>query len=138
MNKVSKKILDLLKMCADASHCPVCENDLRPRYHCTTCEIDHMGKKCFRDGKHADDCLLWNTIQIQEKIKIKNRKKYPLRYSIQRYFDDWENKPTTTVVETGLTKKEAEEYIRKCEIADKKEYSACESICYSMHEGGTW
>lgn len=38
-------------------YCPFCGKDLRTRYDCKSCDIDHRGE-CLRDGKHADDCLV--------------------------------------------------------------------------------
>jgi hypothetical protein len=47
-------------------YCPYCGNDLRKRYDCEFCEIDHMGKDCFRDGKHEEGCLLIKHLSLVE------------------------------------------------------------------------
>lgn len=56
--KLYAELLQILKSCMNEIHCPVCGNDLRPKYHCEGCEIDHTGSECHRDGKHKENCLL--------------------------------------------------------------------------------
>lgn len=43
--------------------CPWCGNDLRKKYTCKSCEIDHMGGGCFHDGEHEKDCMAIKIIE---------------------------------------------------------------------------
>ena len=65
-NQLYKELLELLKACSKETICPYCGNDLRKRYDCLFCEIDHMGKECLREGKHRDDCLLEKHLALVE------------------------------------------------------------------------
>ena len=42
----------------DASYCPFCGKDIRPKFDCKNCEMDHLGKSCYRDGAHTEDCIV--------------------------------------------------------------------------------
>lgn len=53
-----KELFELLKKISNEAECPFCGNDLRERYDCEGCYIDHLGGECFREGKHEDNCLL--------------------------------------------------------------------------------
>jgi hypothetical protein len=59
-HELYKELHVLLKTILDniASICPFCENDVRPKHDCQNCDNNHMSRKCYRDGKHTDNCLL--------------------------------------------------------------------------------
>jgi len=39
------------------NYCPFCGVDPRPQKQCRSCENDHLGSTCMRNGKHKDDCV---------------------------------------------------------------------------------
>jgi len=39
------------------NYCPFCGVDPRPQKQCRSCENDHLGSTCLRNGKHKDDCV---------------------------------------------------------------------------------
>jgi hypothetical protein len=72
--KLYIELLELLKVCSENIICPFCGNDLRKRYDCKMCEIDHMSQDCLREGKHVENCLLEKHAALVE-IDIDCRKK---------------------------------------------------------------
>jgi hypothetical protein len=53
-----EELQEILTDCVKGINCPVCGADTQKQFDCKNCEIDHMDDKCYRQGKHDDDCLL--------------------------------------------------------------------------------
>ena len=71
IKKMEQAIKAALKLTLENEVCPWCGNDLRPQYDCRNCITDHMGDRCFRSGKHDDEC---------EYVAIMNMLSYILLY----------------------------------------------------------